>query len=315
MTLPLFPLATVLFPGGLLPLRVFEQRYIELAKRSIRDDSPFGVCLIGEGAEVMGPGRPPPKFEAIGTLARITDFDMPESGILHLRTRGETRFRVLAHRVEPNGLVVADAVPIDAEPALPLPADASAARAAGRADREPGRRGELPGPAPPRRRVVGRLPPRRGAAAAARRSGSACWRSTTPACGCRCCAASCSSRDSFPDRRGSSRYNSTVRHTHDRNHHGWPQQVGEHQAQEGRDRRQARQDLHPPDQGNHRRRAPGRRRPVDESAPAARRRQGVRQQHAQGHDRARGQARRRRARGRQLRGRSATRATASTARR
>jgi Lon protease-like protein len=123
MTLPLFPLATVLFPGGLLPLRVFEQRYIELAKRSIRDDSPFGVCLIGEGAEVMGPGRPPPKFEAIGTLARITDFDMPESGILHLRTRGETRFRVLAHRVEPNGLVVADVVPIDAEPALPLPAD------------------------------------------------------------------------------------------------------------------------------------------------------------------------------------------------
>jgi Lon protease-like protein len=123
MTLPLFPLATVLFPGGLLPLRVFEQRYIELAKRSIRDDSPFGVCLIDEGAEVMGPGRPPPKFEAIGTLARITDFDMPESGILHLRTRGETRFRVLAHRVEPNGLVVADAVPIDAEPALPLPAD------------------------------------------------------------------------------------------------------------------------------------------------------------------------------------------------
>jgi hypothetical protein len=123
MTLPLFPLATVLFPGGLLPLRVFEQRYIELAKRSVRDDSPFGVCLIGEGAEVMDQGRPPPKFEAIGTLARITDFDMPESGILHLRTRGETRFRVLAHRVEPNGLVVADVVPIDAEPALPLPAD------------------------------------------------------------------------------------------------------------------------------------------------------------------------------------------------
>ncbi len=123
MTLSLFPLATVLFPGGILPLRVFEQRYIELAKRSIRDDCPFGVCLIDEGAEVMEPGRAPPKFEAVGTLARITDFDLAETGILHVRTRGEGRFRVLAHRVEANGLVVADTVAIDDEPGLPLPAD------------------------------------------------------------------------------------------------------------------------------------------------------------------------------------------------
>ena len=85
-------------------------------------------------------------------------------------------------------------------------------------------------------------------------------------------------------------------------HHGRPQQVGEHQAQEGRDRRQARQDLHAPDQGNHGGRAAGRRRPVDESAAAPRGRQGDGPEHAEGHDRARDQARRGRPRRRELRG-------------
>ena len=122
-TLPLFPLSTVLFPGGVLPLRIFEQRYIELAKRCLRDERAFGVCLISDGAEVMGPDRSVPAFAPIGTLARITDFDMPEPGILHLRTIGGTRFRVIAHRVEANGLVVGDTVPIADESALPLPAD------------------------------------------------------------------------------------------------------------------------------------------------------------------------------------------------
>ena len=125
MTLPLFPLATVLFPGGLLPLRVFEQRYIGLVSNCLREAQPFGVCLIVGGSEVMGDGRSPPGFEAIGTLARITDFDQAEPGILHVRTQGGSRFRVLAHRVEANGLVVAETAAITDEPALPLPADAA----------------------------------------------------------------------------------------------------------------------------------------------------------------------------------------------
>lgn len=125
MNLPLFPLGTVLFPGGLLPLRVFEQRYIGLVRDCLRDARPFGVCLIFEGSEVMGADRAPPGFEAIGTLARITDFDQPEPGILHVRTQGESRFRVLAHRAQANGLVVAETAAIDEEPALPLPVDAA----------------------------------------------------------------------------------------------------------------------------------------------------------------------------------------------
>jgi hypothetical protein len=123
MTLPLFPLRTVLFPGGLLPLRVFEQRYIALAKTCLRDDRPFGVCLIRDGAEVMGPDRAVPAFAPVGTLARIVDFDMPEPGILHLRSRGESRFRVVSHRVAADGLVVGETTAIADEAAVPLPAD------------------------------------------------------------------------------------------------------------------------------------------------------------------------------------------------
>ena len=125
MTLPLFPLATVLFPGGLLPLRVFEQRYIQLVSSCLRDARPFGVCLIVDGSEVMAADGAPPAFEAIGTLAHITDVDMPEAGILHVRTRGGTRFRVLEHRVLQGGLVEAQVRVLDDEPAPPLPADAA----------------------------------------------------------------------------------------------------------------------------------------------------------------------------------------------
>ena len=67
--LPLFPLKTVLFPGGLLPLKVFEQRYIEMTKACLKDDKPFGVCLLKDGQEVNKPGAVPraPDFAGIGT--------------------------------------------------------------------------------------------------------------------------------------------------------------------------------------------------------------------------------------------------------
>ena len=76
--LPLFPLNTVLFPGGRLPLRIFEQRYMDMAKACLKDGSPFGVCLIREGAEVGAPAVP----AEVGTLARITHWDMPQLGVL-----------------------------------------------------------------------------------------------------------------------------------------------------------------------------------------------------------------------------------------
>ena len=102
--IPLFPLGTVLFPGGLLPLRIFEQRYLEMAKACLREGTPFGVCLIREGSEVGTPAT----HEALGCLARIMQWDMQQLGLLQLVAQGGERFRVRATRIRPDGLILAD---------------------------------------------------------------------------------------------------------------------------------------------------------------------------------------------------------------
>jgi Lon protease-like protein len=119
-SLPLFPLKTVLFPGGLLPLKVFEQRYIDMTKACLKDNRPFGVCLIVQGEEVAQPSAGPPEIANVGTLARITDWDVPQVGILHVSTVGETRFIVRARTAQANGLVVGEVTSLDAEPAKAL---------------------------------------------------------------------------------------------------------------------------------------------------------------------------------------------------
>jgi uncharacterized protein len=101
---PLFPLGTVLFPGGLLPLRIFEQRYMEMSKGCLRGGTPFGVCLILDGAEVGAPAT----HEDLGCLARITQWDMQQLGLLQVVTQGTERFRVLTERIRSDGLIVAD---------------------------------------------------------------------------------------------------------------------------------------------------------------------------------------------------------------
>lgn len=100
----LFPLQTVLFPDGILTLKVFEQRYLEMTKRCLRDGQPFGVCLIREGLEVGTPAVP----ERTGCLARIAHWDMPTPGLFHLRAHGEARFSVVSTRTQPNGLIEAE---------------------------------------------------------------------------------------------------------------------------------------------------------------------------------------------------------------
>ena len=99
----LFPLNTVLFPGGVLPLKIFEQRYLEMTKICISENRPFGVCLIKEGREVGTPAVP----EEIGCLARITQWDMPQLGVFQLLTEGIQRFRILHSSVARNGLISA----------------------------------------------------------------------------------------------------------------------------------------------------------------------------------------------------------------
>lgn len=119
--IPLFPLNTVLFPEGLLPLRVFEQRYMDMATRCLKDSLPFGVCLIADGQEVGQPAIP----HDIGTLAQISDWDMPQLGVLNLKVRGLQRFRILKRRTDSSGLQLAEIEPIDNEPPLRLPSSLS----------------------------------------------------------------------------------------------------------------------------------------------------------------------------------------------
>jgi uncharacterized protein len=118
-TLPLFPLGTVLFPGGQLALRIFEARYLDLVRECARDGSSFGVCLIVGGREVGDSAVP----AAIGTEARIVDFQTLPDGLLGITCRGEGRFRVVGTRVRDNGLLIGDVVDLEAEPAQPVPAE------------------------------------------------------------------------------------------------------------------------------------------------------------------------------------------------
>ena len=87
----LFPLRTVLFPGGLLPLRIFEARYLDMVGRSMRHDEPFGVVLIVAGSEI----KSEVVTAEIGTSARVIDFQTLAGGLLGVLCRGERRFRIL----------------------------------------------------------------------------------------------------------------------------------------------------------------------------------------------------------------------------
>ena len=116
MQLPLFPLNTVLFPGGVLPLRVFEARYMDMVRQCMRDSSPFGVVLITKGGEVGAPATTAP----VGTIARIAAWDMPQLGLLHLRAIGVERFRIERAEVRPDGLQVGHVEPIAPDDDLPL---------------------------------------------------------------------------------------------------------------------------------------------------------------------------------------------------
>lgn len=120
--LPLFPLRSVLFPGGLLPLKVFEARYLDLVTRCLRDRSGFGVVALREGSEA-GPGRGPTLFERVGVIAELLEVDSPQSGILLVRCRGEARFRVESYRQEDDGLWVAQAVRLPPDPVQSVPVD------------------------------------------------------------------------------------------------------------------------------------------------------------------------------------------------
>jgi Lon protease-like protein len=120
--IPLFPLNTVLFPGGPLPLRIFEARYIDLVRRCLREDSGFGVVLIKEGEEAS---QGPTETCDVGTYAKIVDFSGQPDGLLGIEARGERRFRIHARRRARDGLNMAEVEWLPDEPCVPLPEEFS----------------------------------------------------------------------------------------------------------------------------------------------------------------------------------------------
>lgn len=122
-SLPLFPLGTVLFPGGLLPLRIFEVRYLDMIGRCHRAGAPFGVVGLTQGAEVRQPGALPERFADVGTLARIRRLDTPQPGLMMIECEGAQRFRVRASEQLRHGLWTAEVECMPDDVALPVPED------------------------------------------------------------------------------------------------------------------------------------------------------------------------------------------------
>ncbi|MFO7542301.1 MAG: LON peptidase substrate-binding domain-containing protein [Thiobacillus sp.] len=118
-TLPLFPLNTVVFPGGRLSLRIFEQRYLEMIKQAIAGTTPFGVCAIREGAETGAPAIP----YGVGTCVTVTDWDMPQTGILHVETLAQERFSIRDSHPNPGGLLIGTVEAVRSEPPIAIPND------------------------------------------------------------------------------------------------------------------------------------------------------------------------------------------------
>ena len=119
--LPLFPLNTVLFPGGPLKLRIFEPRYLDMISRCMRENSDFGVALIVEGREAGGAAR----TTHVGTTARIVDFERLEDGLLGITARGERKFSIVEVKTQSDGLNVADVRYLEPEPAVEIPDELS----------------------------------------------------------------------------------------------------------------------------------------------------------------------------------------------
>lgn len=114
---PLFPLPTVLFPEGPLPLRVFEPRYVDMVGRCMRDDEPFGVIRIQEN----GKSSADVEFSRIGTLAIIADWFQSDGGLLGILAIGSLRFQLHKTAVQPDGLHTGDIEELPPESQVPLP--------------------------------------------------------------------------------------------------------------------------------------------------------------------------------------------------
>ena len=102
-TIPLFPLGTVLFPDGYLPLQIFEVRYLDMVRKALAADSLFGVVTLLNGAEVRTP-EANESLAATGTLALIRSFAAPMPALMQIQCIGQSRFRLISSERQRNGL-------------------------------------------------------------------------------------------------------------------------------------------------------------------------------------------------------------------
>ena len=134
-SLPLFPLGSVLYPGGLLPLRIFEVRYLDMIGKCHKNGAPFGVVALTVGSEVrraesgkpteksVGDGFAQEEFYAMGTLATITEFSAPQPGLMVVRCVGAQRFKISHREKLKHGLWIADVERVDDDLAVDVPDD------------------------------------------------------------------------------------------------------------------------------------------------------------------------------------------------
>ncbi len=118
--IPLFPLETVLFPDGIIALKIFETRYLDMIKQCMRENTEFGVVSIIKGQETNNESLST-TFSQIGTLAQIKDFDPIQPALFITKSLGTKRFKLLQSQQESNGLWVGEVELLDSDPLMPIP--------------------------------------------------------------------------------------------------------------------------------------------------------------------------------------------------
>lgn len=126
--LPLFPLGSVLYPGSVLPLRIFEVRYLDMIRRCIENGAPFGVVSLSQGKEVAQAGSQVEAFATVGTLAVITEHESPQPGLRVIRCLGQQRFRTSRIERLKHGLWIADVSHLPDDSTVAVPEELSTCR-------------------------------------------------------------------------------------------------------------------------------------------------------------------------------------------
>ena len=121
-SIPLFPLNTILFPDGHLPLQVFEVRYLDLIKRCIARGEEFGVVSLLDGSEIRVPDKQE-TLSAAGTMARIIDWTAPLPGLLQISCIGTTRFQVRSAEQLKHGLWMGEVEQVPEDMVVPVPTE------------------------------------------------------------------------------------------------------------------------------------------------------------------------------------------------